>query len=153
MAKIELTNEKKDEFRDSLINQNVLIVWKPEYDLRIPIVDEHHRGIVSTINSLYVGMQHKHGKELLRPVSTMVYEYTLIHFQVEEDFQIKYGFPGHAHHHELHSDLTQKLSQISNKSNWDQDPYEFLEFLKDWWINHIRHEDRLFTDYLLQQSP
>jgi hemerythrin-like metal-binding protein len=143
--------QTKDEFRDGLINHNVLIIWKPEYDLRIPIIDEQHRGIVSTINSLYFGMQNKHGKELLRPISNMVYEYTRIHFEVEEDFQKKYEFPGHARHHDLHSDLSKKLVQISNKSNWDQDPYEFLEFLKDWWINHIRHEDRLFIDFLLQK--
>jgi hemerythrin len=151
MEKVELTDVKKNEFRDGLINHNVLIIWKPEYELRIPIIDEHHRGIVSTINSLYFGMQNKHGNELIKPVSTMVYEYTRIHFEVEEDFQKKYEFPKLEHHHELHYELTQKLIEVSKQSIWHQDPYEFLEFLKDWWIHHIRQEDRLFTEYLLQK--
>ena len=83
----------------------------------------------------------------------MIYEYTRIHIQVEEDFQKKFGYPGLKQHHELHNVLTQELLSVSKKSIWDQDPTKFLEFLKDWWINHICNEDRQFADYFHKKPP
>ncbi|MDR0496438.1 MAG: hemerythrin family protein [Treponema sp.] len=141
-------DEKTSSVWFSSLHHNVLIIWQPEYDLGIPIVDEQHRGIVSTINSLYYGMQHKHGENLLRPVIGMVDDYTRIHFEIEEDFLKKCGFPGLKRHHDLHSELSESLTKVGKKSLFDQDPQGFLNFLKKWWNDHILDEDRAFRDYL-----
>jgi len=132
----------------SLINHNILIVWEPTFDLGIHIVDEQHRGIVSTINSLCYAIQNRHGNEMLKPVIGMVAEYTRIHFEIEEDFLKKCGYPELEHHRLLHRELTLALSHTSKESIWNKDPQEFLEFLKNWWINHICKEDRVFSQYV-----
>jgi hemerythrin len=31
----------------------------------------------------------------------------------------------------------------------DKDPYPFMDFLKNWWIDHICNEDLIFRDYLV----
>ena len=136
----------------SLLNHNILIVWKPSFDLGIPIVDEQHRGIVSTINSLCFAIQNKHGNEMLRPAIGMVTEYTRIHFEIEEDFLKKCGYPDLEAHHVLHEELTQALSAVGKESLWNKNPEEFLSFLKNWWINHICKEDRVFTNYLANRK-
>jgi hemerythrin len=118
--------------------------------LGIPIVDEQHRGVVATINSLYFGMQNKHAGTMLRPVIDMINNYTIIHFGTEEEFLTKSGYPDLKHHVELHNELKQKQSNVGKKSLWGQDPHQFMEFLKTWWIDHICREDRLFRDYLLK---
>jgi len=132
----------------SMMNHNILIVWDSSFDLGIPVVDEQHRGIVSTINSLCYAIQNKHGNEMLKPVIGMVVEYTRIHFEIEEDFLRKCGYPDIEKHHQLHEELTQSLSHTSHDSIWNKDPQEFLDFLKKWWINHICKEDRVFCQYL-----
>jgi hemerythrin len=142
-----ITGVEKKEWR-SLFTHNVLIVWDHKYDLGIPIVDEQHRGIVSTINSLYYGMQNAHGKEMLNPVIEMVKDYTRIHFEIEEDFLNKCGYPDFKAHQELHHELINEISGIGRKSLWDKDPQEFLGFLKTWWIDHICKKDNVFRDYL-----
>ena len=134
--------------RHSLLEHNIFIVWKPEYDLGIPIIDEQHRGIVSTINSLYFGMQNKHGESMLAPIIGMIHEYTRIHFDIEEDFLKKCEFPMAGRHRELHSELTAALSAIGKDSISHRDPYEFMDFLKKWWVDHICHKDREFLNYL-----
>ncbi|MDR2941456.1 MAG: hemerythrin family protein [Treponema sp.] len=136
----------------SMINHNILIVWEPSYNLGIPIVDEQHRGIVSTINSLCYAIQYRHGNEMLRPVIGMVTEYTRIHFEIEEDFLKKCGYPNLEDHRKLHEELTNALSHTSHDSIWNKDPQEFLEFLKKWWINHICKEDRVFSHYLTKNK-
>jgi hemerythrin len=136
----------------SLLSHNILIVWQPSFNLGIPIVDEQHKGIVSTINSLCFAIQNKHGNEMLKPVIGMVTEYTRIHFEIEENFLEKCGYPDLEQHRTLHKELTQALSHTSQDSIWNKDPQEFLEFLKDWWINHICKEDQVFNQYLKNRN-
>jgi len=138
----------ENEAWQSLLNHNILIVWQPSYNLGVPIVDEQHKGIVSTINSLCFAIQNKHGIAMLRPVIGMVTEYTRIHFEIEEDFLHKCGYPDLERHRTLHKELTDALSHIGKESIWNKDPQVFLGFLKEWWINHICKEDHVFTQYL-----
>jgi len=144
--------QKKSVMSDGLFEHSLFIVWKPEYNLGIPIIDEQHRGIVTTINSLFYSMQNKHGEDVLRPVVNMVTEYTHIHFDVEENFLRKCGFNDFEKHHELHNELRRTLSSIENKNLWEHDPQKFLEFLKDWWIDHICKKDRVFRDYIFNRK-
>jgi len=132
----------------NMLSHNILIVWQPSYNLGIPIVDEQHRGIVSTINSLCYAIQNKHGNDVLQPVIRMVTEYTRIHFDAEEEFLKKCEYPALEGHRSLHKDLINSLSQVSKESIWNKDPQVFLGFLKDWWINHICKEDHIFCQYL-----
>ena len=138
-----------NETSNNPINHNVFIVWDPKYNLGIPIVDEQHRGIVSTINCLYYGMQRNQGESILRSVIRIVTEYTRIHFATEENFLKACGFPDFDSHCELHNELTLRLSEIGNKSN---DPQEFMLFLKRWWIDHICVKDKVFRDFLQSQK-
>ena len=134
----------------SLLNHNVLIVWKPEYKLGIPIIDEQHRGIVSTINSLHYAMEHGHGESVLQPVIDMVEDYTRIHFALEENFLERCKFPDVEHHRKLHKELSHSLFKVGKESLWESDPHQFMEFLKKWWIDHICNKDQVFRDYLLK---
>ena len=140
----------KAETHPLLLEHNIFIVWKPEYNLGIPIIDEQHRGIVTTINSLHYGMQNNYGRAMLAPIIDMMHDYTRIHFQIEESFQEQIDFPNAKKHHALHSELSAKLSSAGHRSVLDRDPYEFLDFLKEWWIHHICSEDLAFRNFLAQ---
>ena len=120
---------------------NVFIIWKPEYNMNIPIIDEQHRGIVTIFNSLHFGMQNNYVKDMLAPIVDMIYDYTRIHFQIEEDFINEINYPHAKEHHALHEELMSRLNHIGRKSILDKDPYELMEFLKNWWIGHICNED------------
>ena len=139
----------KNEIRYRLFNHDLLIVWEPEYKLGIPIIDEQHRGILSTINSLHFGITDMHGVEMLRPVIEMVHDYTRIHFTVEEDFLTKYNYPRIKEHREMHAELISELDKVGRESLNHHAPLEFMEFLKKWWIDHICKEDREYLNYLM----
>ena len=134
------------------LEHNVFIVWKPEYNLGIPILDEHHRGIVTIINSLHFGMQNNYVRETLAPIIEMMHDYVRIHFQIEEDFHQKTNFPNAKKHQELHHELTSMLNKLGKSSVMDKDSHQFMDFLKKWWINHIRSEDLQFRDHLLKKN-
>ena len=140
---------KKNKTYSVALKHNVFIVWKPEFNLGIPIIDEQHRGIVSTINSLHFGLQNYHTKEMLFPVIDMMYDYTHIHFKIEEYFLERIDFPNAQRHHELHLGLAAELAKMGRRSVLEKDPYKFMDFLKQWWIAHIRSEDLIFRNYVL----
>ncbi len=146
--KPEIDESKLHAIRSGLENRDILIVWKPEYELGIFIVDEQHRGIITVINSLYHAMRTDQGVAMLLPVIGMVTEYTRLHFVMEEAFHEQCGFTETEQHRVFHGELIAKMTKIGRRSVAGKDPYPFMQFLKEWWHHHICHEDRLFRDYL-----
>ena len=139
-------NEKKCGTPSTLLEHNVFIVWKPEYDLGIPIIDEQHRGIVTIINSLHYGTQSKCVKNILPPTIGMLRSYADIHFQTEEHFLETIDYPDAANHRLLHQEYTSKLAGIEREISIDKDPRQLMGFLKKWWLGHICEEDMLFKN-------
>ena len=146
MNKTMVGEEKKSGIQSSMLKHNVFIVWKPEYNIGIPIIDEHHRGIVSTINTLYFAMQNNYFKDVLAPINDMMYDYTRIHFQIEETFLDQIDAHEANRHRDLHHELSSQLNRMGRNSVLDKDPYPFMDFLKQWWINHICYEDLVFKN-------
>ena len=148
MEKSTLDEGSEGAFHNLDADHQILFVWTPECELGIPIIDEQHRGIITTINSLYYAVYHNLGEHMIMPVVGMVNEYTRIHFEVEEKFLAEYKYPDLASHRDLHYKLVQRMSDTGRESMLHHDPYPFLDFLKDWWRNHIGVEDRKFRVYI-----
>ena len=132
----------------ALFDHNVLILWKPAYELKIPVIDEQHRTIVAIINSLFYAIQNGHGEKMLTSISNIMCEYTRIHFELEEDYLIRCDFFEMTEHKRLHAELVDKLIKFGEEDVRGQAPTEFLNFLKEWWLEHICVKDMVFRNYL-----
>ena len=139
--------ESKAGAHSASLVHSIFIVWKPEYDLGIPIIDEQHRGIVTIINSLHYGAQSGHIKNIFTPTTGMLRSYADIHFQTEEHFLEAIDYPGAAGHRLLHQEYTSKLAGIDRAGSVDRDPHLLMGFLKKWWLGHICEEDMLFKNF------
>lgn len=126
------------------------IVWNDNNKVGIPIIDEQHRGIVSTINSLYYFIQEGHGLDALKPTLSILEHYTHIHFKTEEELIKVAGFPDIQRHTELHNDLMERTKEITRESLSLKEPAMALAFLKEWWIGHINKEDKRYGSYVKQ---
>jgi len=142
-------NDNKGGAHSTSLVHSLFIIWKPEYDLGIPIIDEQHRGVVTIINSLYYGEQSGKIKNIFSPISGMLHSYADIHFQTEEFFLEAIGYPGAADHRLLHQEYTSRLAGIDRDSTFDRDPHQLMDFLKKWWLGHICEEDMLFKDFFV----
>ncbi len=132
------------------------IIWNDDNKVGIPIIDEQHRGIISTINSLYYFIQSGHGKVVLKPTLVMLQEYTVVHFATEEKLMVEARYPAIEEHMVLHKKLVKETNKISFKANREKEPDIILKFLKEWWLNHIRKEDRKYIPSmrkLIDQTP
>lgn len=122
------------------------IVWSKDNETKIPIIDEQHRAIVSTINSLFYFMQEKRALEALTPLLTMLSQYTKIHFDTEESLMKKAGYADFNDHQSLHRELIKETAAVMRRSTDEKNPAIVLAFLKDWWLNHINMEDRKYME-------
>ena len=139
---------QRKESHTALRDRTVFIAWKPEYEMGVFIIDEQHRGIVATINSLYFAMNHGSGGSMLPHVVEMVKEHAKIHFSTEEELHQKCGFPGIKEHHAAHLILMTETASVGKNSVALHDPKLFLQFMKEWWIRHICNEDMAFKKHL-----
>ena len=152
MKKTICNEEQVNPTLSTITEQNVFIVWKPEFATGIPIIDEQHRGIVSTINSLHYGMQSHNVKNVIKPIIETMYCYAQIHFQVEENYLEMIDSPEAARHKKLHRELTLKLSKMGRERLQDKDHHRLICFLKQWWLNHVCKEDLIFRELLIPNA-
>lgn len=133
---------------DRTMKNTLYIVWSKANELGIPIIDEQHRGIVSTINSLFFFMQGRRGLEVLRPTIAILEQYTRIHFDTEEALMKEAKYPNFDSHVLLHRQLAENTAAMSRVSIREDNADNLLILLKKWWINHINQQDREYSIYL-----
>ena len=135
----------------NILNHDIFIVWQPEFNIGIPIIDEQHRGLVTTINSIYYEIQNRRNgrrSSMLRPAINMLNKYIFIHFSTEEYFFEKYDYPQAEEHCKLHRELEHTLRSDGMRKLQNQEPEKFLEFIKTLWLEHIRGADLQFKDHI-----
>ena len=132
---------------------NLYINWTKENEIGIKIIDEQHRGIISTINSLYYFIQTGQKKEIIVPTISALKQYIKIHFQTEEALMLEADYPDLEHHIKLHENWTQEAEKVFDKVLSEKDSALLLKFLKDWWIKHIQNEDIKYTSYIKKILP
>jgi hemerythrin len=132
---------------EALIMKNMLyIVWRDESNLGIPIIDEQHRAIVTTINSLHYFIQEGRGLEALLPTFNILEQYTRIHFYTEEALMERADYTDLDKHIALHEELAKETKRIAREASSDKEPELALKFLKEWWLDHINGEDRHYAE-------
>jgi len=131
--------------------KNVLyIVWTERNNTGIPIIDEQHRSIVATINSLYYFLQEGHGPEISASTLAIIEQYAHIHFRTEERLMTEAGYPALKEHVLMHKNLVEKSKGLSYESHMKNEPGIILKFLKEWWMSHINNEDRKYIPDLMK---
>jgi hemerythrin len=129
--------------------KNILyIVWSDNNKVGIPIIDEQHRGIISTINSLHYFIQTGHGQEIIKPTMIMLEQYIAVHFKTEEALMAEASYPAFKEHIALHQELVEKTKKLSINMTTNKDSDMVLNFLKEWWLGHINKEDRKYAPFL-----
>jgi len=126
------------------MNHPLYIIWTENNNTGIPIIDEQHRGIISTINSLHYFMQTGHGEEIIKPTLITLEQYIAIHFKTEEALLEAANYPALEEHMALHRAWDEKAHLLSTHT----DSSELLKFLKEWWMGHIRIEDKNYVPFL-----
>ncbi len=116
--------------------------WLAEYDLGIKVIDDQHRRIVDYINELEKAHSLGNSGYTTFVLNGLV-DYTLTHFQFEEDLQEKAGYPYLKAHKRIHAIFIKRVASFRERFKGGEDITEELVYmLKTWLLGHIKGDDR-----------
>jgi len=130
-------------------------IWKESFDTKIPVIDRQHRKIFGVLNRLYDAAQspvaHNDVMQLLREMD----EYSNLHFTTEERLMAHYGYPElelQKNRHKYYRE--QMVVQLTRSFDEDNEVAckRSLQFLRDWFLDHILKEDLKFGEVVAQKN-
>jgi hemerythrin-like metal-binding protein len=123
------------------------IAWNPYYSVGETSIDTQHKQIIGMINELYAAVVAKKTDIDLKKIMDRLIQYTVTHFQHEEEMMRDSDYPALASHLLLHEKLKRRTMDLRNNLTLVTGR-DLLVFLKDWWCNHIQDEDKKYSPYL-----
>ena len=127
------------------------IVWSPSYSVNNHVIDLEHKSLVDTLNLVYILAHSPPNPFVLEYALARLVEYTESHFKDEEEILAAANYPELQSHRALHLRMIEKTGALKNALQKTKDinhSSEILNFLKDWWINHITKMDVSYKKYV-----
>lgn len=115
--------------------------WSDDYLLGIEEIDAQHKGFFEATHRLYEAILNCEGEKAVEGTSAFLKDYARRHFQAEEAFMDRHGFPGLEDHKRLHTAFLEGLDsllhdlQVFGPSQHLAD--RALEIAQDWLLDHI----------------
>lgn len=126
------------------------LVWKPELNIGIDIIDNQHKRIVDMLNQLnrVRNMHRQNKKAKMEAVGNVVEEmvdYTLSHFAFEEALMEDAGYQFTRAHKRVHELFIKRVSEYQLRFQNGEDIADELHgLLSRWLVNHIRNDDAAY---------
>jgi hemerythrin len=123
------------------------ITWKEFYSVGCRELDDQHKQILGIINDLYAALQSGREREEIKGLLDRLVQYTMDHFQREEELMEERGYSEVAQHRTVHEHMTQKTIDLRKRFG-AVSGQDLLVFLKEWWVNHICGTDKQYSPYM-----
>lgn len=126
------------------------IVWSETLSVGRMEIDAEHKQLISIANSLLRAMQEGRDKNDFAKILHELREYTVFHFNNEEEYMRSIDYPDLNKHIEEHNILKRRVKDFQH-AVFTGENVEFgllREMLKDWLVGHILNCDLLIKDYI-----
>jgi len=127
--------------------------WKAAYDTGVEHIDNQHRYFLNLISWLLGRLLTSEDFLLQTRYIDEVMHYARFHFLSEENFMRDQGYPDVARHEQMHGNLLKQLNyKVSQLEFGDIDSRDFIDFLKEWFLEHTAEEDRKIGLFVQEQG-
>jgi len=116
-------------------------------------IDDEHKAIVEFANKLYDSYTNLKYDEFCKSLKVFIATGTE-HFHTEEKFMLNNSYPNFYSHKIEHDRFTRKLCEYVKKLNNNpaENGHLVLNFIKDWFNNHVAGKDKMLGDFLSKLS-
>ena len=130
-----------------------IAIWNPRYETGIAIIDAQHQSLFDAVNQLADSFREGQAQEQTAVSLDFLVNYTLAHFQTEEQHMREIGFPGLVQHAQEHAHLLDK-AHVLQEAHADGQlvTMEVTIFFADWLKHHIKDMDLQYVDFLRCQQ-
>jgi hemerythrin len=124
--------------------ENKYILWTPDLEVKIDIIDQHHKKIFEILNTLYdINLHEKYEK--INEITKELKDYTNYHFGEEEKILKEHNYPAYLNQRDLHDKFRRVLVIYSDPKIANSQKElctNLLFFVQKWFINHIKEVDK-----------
>ncbi|MBF0189928.1 MAG: bacteriohemerythrin [Magnetococcales bacterium] len=124
--------------------------WDERLVTGVREVDADHRKLVDMVNRLHHAMKEGEGREVLGALLKELADYTVFHFQREEGYFARYGYPDLTSHVQEHRKLLDAVANLIQRFEAGDFSVaiDLLGIAKSWLIEHIMDVDMRFVPFL-----
>jgi len=135
-------------------SSNDIVVWDDNLMTGSTQIDEEHKRLCDAVNDLYAAVKRQDSADAVHRHINLVREHCAQHFDQEEVYMRKIGFPGYEDHKAEHEDFLERIILLFDEyeSGSEHAGIELLGFLGSLWQNHISTTDRELADYCKHTS-
>jgi len=125
-----------------------MVLWKDEYNVSIPAIDEQHKKLFDIANRISELLENELFVDKYDHIIAVLNElrdYTVEHFAAEEAYMLKHKYRKFLSHKALHHEFIEKINTVDlNQIDNEQNLYlkDILNFVTEWLISHILQEDK-----------
>jgi hemerythrin len=124
----------------------VLIEWRDEFKVGVPVIDREHQELIALINKAHAHMAEPDSDVTISDFLGEIYAHIATHFDDEEQLMraARYDqFEEHADEHaRLLDEMRDMMRDYEHRHQYKED--ELFARLRDWFINHFKtHDARL----------
>jgi hemerythrin len=129
-----------------------MAVWSEEFETGIEAIDAQHKQLFEAINHLGDCFRTGQSEAAARKSLAFLHEYTLEHFDTEEEFMRVVGYPTLTSHRIEHSVLLTKVQNLILKM--DEGfliSADVATFAADWLAHHINESDMGYVKFVREK--
>lgn len=126
-------------------NPTLYIVWDNKTNIGVPIIDEQHRGIIATLNSLHYFIQQGRGLEALQLTLQIMSKYIGFYLKTEEMILGECNYPHVDENLARQKKIFNDFNKVARNATASKDPELLLRFIKNWWLSHINEEHKAYS--------
>ncbi|MCE5242074.1 MAG: bacteriohemerythrin [Desulfobacteraceae bacterium] len=132
-------------FNPSLVTSSIF-EWREEYGTAVLDMDRDHRELFKTTDTLYKAIAIGEDASVLHEALDFLIRYAERHFRTEENLMGEYGYPERERHRKHHEKFLEDVLDMRRRARLGEVDVnmDFVNFIKDWIINHILTEDRKY---------
>ena len=127
-------------------------IWSPALETGYGKIDEQHMQLFDALNKIADAFEQGKGAAEIFKTIDFLAEYTVMHFQTEEELMKKYKYPEYTVHKNYHDDFRTTVreftAEIRSKGPNEELIVAVTTTVGDWLSSHIRVDDVKMAAFL-----
>lgn len=130
-----------------------LIIWDDSLITGINVIDAQHKILINKVNKLDSCIQNEDSFNSLSILLDELLEYTIYHFEMEEELFNKYDYADKESHLKEHDTFTSYIKGFLNIKNRNNilEAEKLLKYLNNWIVYHIKEVDMKYVPFLKEK--
>ena len=132
------------------------LVWKDAYSIGVDQVDDQHQQLFEQVNKLISMTKENKSQAKIEEVLDFLAQYTVNHFETEEEIQQNYDYPDYERHQEIHNNFVAEVQAAQKKLAQGEmgsaDLVKLNKMVSRWLVNHVKGIDQELGAHIAQHQ-